>query len=65
MPQCDFNKVAELHIFRTPLLKNTSGGLLLIYIDHDDDSFDFTSLIYASLIFSNFRSIRQKIFVIV
>ena len=65
MPQCDFNKVAELHIFRTTLLKNTSGGLLLIYIDHDDDSFGFTSLIYASLIFSNFRSIRQKIFVIV
>ena len=45
MPKCDFNKVARkfieialyhrrspvnfLHIFRTPLYKNTSGGLLL------------------------------------
>ena len=41
MPKYDFNKVAEialqhgcfsanlLHIFRTPLSKNTSGGLLL------------------------------------
>ena len=41
MPKCNFNKVASgwvfavnlLHIFRTPILKNTSGGLLLIYID--------------------------------
>ena len=38
MPNCDFNKVAKhgyspvnlLHSFRTPFLKNTSGGLLLI-----------------------------------
>ena len=40
MPKCDFNKAAKqlrhayspldlLHIFRTPFLKNTSGGLLL------------------------------------
>ena len=42
LPKCDFNKVTKqlrhecspvklLHIFRTPLLKNTSG-LLLLYI---------------------------------
>ena len=29
MPKCDFNKVALLHIFKTPFLKNTSGWLLL------------------------------------
>ena len=29
MPKCDFNKVALLHIFRTPFLKNTCGWLLL------------------------------------
>ena len=42
MLRCDFNKVAYrtsawvlsvnlLHIFRTPFLKSTSGGMLLIF----------------------------------
>ena len=30
MPKCDFNKVALLRIFRTPLPRNTSGWLLLV-----------------------------------
>ena len=32
MPKCDFNKVSLLnllHIFKTPFLKNSYGGLLL------------------------------------
>ena len=42
MPKCDFNKVARhgcspvhlLYIFRTPVPKDTSGGLLLFILSY-------------------------------
>ena len=40
MPECNFNKVALQHIFRTPLLSNTSGWLLLT----TENSFGFEDL---------------------
>ena len=53
MPKCDFNKVALLHIFRTPFYKNTSGGLLLSFVNGVTDFRYYARkycLMYAKLV---------------